>query len=131
MQDKIIRSVDVLHPELRDAHKIIRSEIIGKHNMPIRLFETGRTRERHEMLLRKGLVSGDIVCKHRFDLQRDIYATAMAYVYYDGRWSFNIRNARVKRWLQVFGEMVLDKFDNIKWQGYNRERTDYTTYELI
>ncbi len=128
---KIIRSLDVLHPDLRRAVQDVQANIIAKHRMPIKLFETGRTKERHEMLMKRGLAQ-DPISRHRFNLEAGVFATAVSFVYYeDGRWSWNIRNVKVKRWLQLFGEMVLDRCNNVNWRGYDRERTDYTKYELV
>ena len=79
---KIIRTTETLHPMLTKCVDKIQSEIIDAHNIPIKLFETGRTHERHSLLLKKGKTK-DIVSMHLFNLENDppLYASAIDNVF--------------------------------------------------
>ena len=128
---KIIRSMDMLHPILINSIKKIQSEIIDTYNIPMRLFETGRDHERHAFLIDKGKTK-DIVSNHLYNLDNDppLYATAISYVYYDQKWSWNLRDSTVKAWYILFGNLVLDLCSELNWGGYDRKSMDYTYFEL-
>ena len=129
---KIQRSLDVLHPVLADLTKKIQKEIILAHNMPIRLFETGRKHERHEMLVNKGKTK-DVMSKHLFNLKNNppLYATALDYVVYcNGKWSWNLRDSTVISWYQIFGNLVLDLCPELEWGGSKRKAINYCHFEL-
>ena len=73
-----------------------------------------------------------MVSLHFYNLEVDppLFARAMNYVYYDGRWSWNIRDIRIRRWMQLFGELVLDLCPELVWGGHYRIRQDYTYFQL-
>ena len=127
---KIQRTTEMLHPILKECTDKIQ-KIIIKHNIPIRLFETGRTHDRHQLLLQKGKTK-DIVSKHLYNLQNEpiLYAVAVDYVYYHGRWSWNLRNSTTISWYTLFGNLVLDKCPVLKWSGTNRKNINYCHFEL-
>ena len=128
---KIIRNLDVLHPILKDCVKKIQSEIINTHDVPMKLFETGRLHDRQEMLLNKGKTQ-TAISKHVFNLENDppLYATATDYVYFDNKWSWNLRNSTILSWYILFGNMVLDLCPELIWHGVNRKNINYCHFEL-
>lgn len=128
---KIQRSSEMLHPILANCIDVIQHEVIEAHKMPIRLFESGRVHERHDMLIQRGKTK-DIVSRHLYNLDNDppLYATAVDYVFYDGRWSWNLRDATVQSWYILFGNLVLDKCPTLEWGGQNRKSTNYCHFQL-
>lgn len=128
---KIIRNTDILHPLLKDCVQKIQSEIINQHDIPIRLFETGREHDRQQMLLDRGKTQ-TVVSKHLFNLENDppLYSTAVDYVYFDHKWSLNLRDSTILSWYILFGNMVLDLCPEIFWYGVNRKNINYCHYEL-
>ena len=63
----VMRSTEMLHPLLVGIVARIQSNVIEKHSLPLRLFETGRLNERHSKLLLKGK-SRDPISPHLFNL---------------------------------------------------------------
>lgn len=128
---KIQRSTNNLHPILIKCVKTIQKDIIDAHNIPIRLFETGRNHERHKMLLTKGKTK-DIMSHHLYNLENDppLYATAIDYVYFDSKWSWNLRDSTVAAWYTLFGNLVLDLCSELQWSGMNRKAVNYCHFEL-
>ena len=128
---KIQRNTDALHPILIGCVKKIQRDILDVHNIPIRLFETGRDHDRHEMLINKGKTK-DIVSSHLYNLQNDppLYATAVDYVYYDKKWSWNLRDDTVLSWYKLFGNLVLDACPELEWKGTSRKAINYCHFAL-
>ena len=129
---QIQRNTEMLHPNLVSCVKRIQKEVIDSYNAPFKLFETGRNQDRHQMLLSKGKTK-DPVSHHLFNLQNDppLYATAIDYVYYDGkRWSWNLRDSTIMAWYVLFGNLVLDVCSELQWQGTCRKSINYTHFEL-
>lgn len=128
---RILRSTEMLHPVLKECVTKIEKEIIAVHNAPMRLFETGRTNERHRSLVEKGKARS-LISKHIFNLDNDppLYSCAIEYVYYDGKWSWNLRDTTVESWYKVFGNLVLDLCPELKWMGNNRKSVNYCCFEL-
>ena len=127
---KVIRNIDMCHPILIDCIEKI-DEKIKKHKIPIRLFETGRTHDRHELLIQKGK-SRDIMSRHIFDMNLDppLYATAVDYVYYNTKWSWNLRDETILCWYKLFGNLVLDICPELNWYGLNRKVKNYCHFQL-
>lgn len=126
------RSVNVLHPVLQGVVPVVQREIIDLHNIPMRLFETGRTLARQQELVGKKK-ERTLVSRYLYDLDRTppLYSTAVGYVFYDEGWSWNIRNLLIRRWFELFGELVMDRFaDRLEWGGYWRRYVDYTYFQL-
>jgi len=124
------RSLECVHPVLVDCiHRI--QKIIDKHSIPMALFETGRTRERHTYLLSKGKVTS-IVSSHLYDMESDppLYATGVDYVYFDNRWSWNLRDDTILSWYVLFGNLVLDECPELKWKGQDRKNKNYCHFSL-
>lgn len=128
---KIKRTTDILHPILIDCVRRISTEIIDAHNMPIRLFETGREHDRHEMLISKGKTK-DIISRHLFNLKNvpPLYATAVDYVFFDTKWSWNLRDTTTNSWYILFGNSVLDLCPELQWSGMNRKSVNYCHFEI-
>lgn len=128
---KVLRDTSMLHPLLVNSIDRIQQQVITKYNAPIRLFETGRCHERHQHLLHKGQTQNAIT-RHLYDLSKSppLYATAVDYVYYDERWSWNLRNSTVTAWYNLFGHLVLDVCPELSWGGLNRKSVNYTHFEL-
>lgn len=128
---KIQRAIDTLHPLMVDCVTKIQQQVIEAHRMPVRLFETGRVHERHNMLIQRGKTK-DIVSRHLYNLDNDppLYATAVDYVFYDGRWSWNLRDTTVQSWYILFGNLVLDVCPELEWGGQNRKSTNYCHFQL-
>lgn len=128
---KILRSLDMLHPILRSNVKKIQKEVIDTHNIPVRLFETGRTNERHRNLMDKGR-EFSLVSPHLFRLNNNppLYATAVSYVFFDDRWSWNMRDFTIKSWYTLFGNLVMDACPNIQWGGLMRKNMNLTLFVL-
>jgi len=128
---KILRSLDMLHPVLTSCVSRIQNEVINKHNIPIRLFETGREHDRHQTLLQRSKTQ-DVYSRHLFDLENDppLYATAVDYVYYDKRWSWNLRDQTITSWYILFGNLVLDTCPELTWGGKNRKSTNFNHFAL-
>ena len=101
------------------------------HNIPIRLFETGRTHERHSILINKGKTK-DLASRHLYNLENDpiLYSTAIDYVYFDNKWSWNLRDSTIQSWYALFGNLVLDICPELNWGGFNRKSVNYNHFEL-
>lgn len=128
---QIIRSTNMLHPILLNCLNKIQKNVIDAHSVPMRLFETGRTHERHAQLLSKGKTR-DVVSGHLFNLDNDppLYTTSVEYVYYDGKWSWNLRDSTIQSWYYIFGNLVLDECPELEWGGNNRKQTNYCQFTL-
>jgi len=128
---KICRNNETLHPILVKSVRKIQKEVIDAHSCPIRLFETGRDHTRHETLINKGKTK-DIISRHLYNLENDppLYATAIDYVYYDRKWSWNLRDGTTTAWYILFGNLVLDLCPELKWGAYNRKSVNYCHFEL-
>ena len=131
MSTQIIKDPEVLHPILQEAIKIIQVDVIAKHNMPFRVFEMGRSAERHQYLISKGKTQ-DLLSRHLYNFSGDVplYASAVDFVLYETRWSWNLRDSTVSSWYLLFGNLVLDRCPELEWCGYNRKATNYTHFEL-
>ncbi len=129
---KICRNQNVLHPVLVNCMKKIQVNVIDAHNMPIRLFETGRQHDRHEMLIHKGKTK-DIVSRHLYNLENvpPLSATAVDYVYFDPKWAWNLRDSTTNAWYILFGNMVLDLCPELQWAGMNRKSVNFCHFELL
>lgn len=127
---QIIRSTRYLHPILKKCSDTIQLQI-DNYNMPFRIFETGRTQERHDFLIKKGKTV-DYITKHRFNLESTppLYSTAIDYVYFDKKWSWNLRDSTILAWYILFGNIVLDLCPELKWYGVNRKNINYCHFEL-
>jgi len=131
MSNKVIKELDMVHPVLVNSIAKIQSDVINKYNAPFRLFETGRTHERQQALLLKGRTQ-NVFSKHLFNLDMDvpIYSVAVDYVFYDGKWSWNLRDQTILSWYVLFGNLILDCCPELKWNGNSRKSTNYTHFEL-
>ena len=133
MSTQVNSSLELLHPILREICIKIQSDVIIKHSMPFRLFETGRSEERHQHLIDKGKTL-NIFSKHLYDFKisetEPLYSAAVDFVFYDGKWSWNFRDQTIMSWYMLFGNLVLDKCPELIWDGTNRKKTNYTHFEL-
>jgi len=128
---KIQRNTHFLHPMAIECTKRIQQAVIDAHRAPMRLFETGREHDRHAMLIQRGKTR-DIMSRHLYNLENDppLYATALDYVYYVNKWSWNLRDSTISAWYIVFGNMVLDVCPELQWGGQKRKATNYCHFEL-
>ncbi len=128
---KLHRDLHLLHPLLRESALKIQKEIINVYNVPIRVFETGRNSDRHSFLLSKGKTK-DIVSCHLCNLLNDppLYSTAIDYVFYDDKWSWNLRDSTVMSWYTLFGNLVLDLCPELQWSGMNRKAINFCHFKL-
>jgi len=128
---KILRTTEMLHPVLRDCIERIQKKVIDTHNAPIRLFETGRDHDRQQTLIQKGKTK-DLISLHSFNLENNppLYATAVDYVFYDGKWSWNLRDKTVQAWYELFGNLALDVCPELEWAGFNRKSINYCHFQL-
>lgn len=128
---KIQRSLEMLHPVLAKSIRKIQIEVIDAHNMPMRLFETGRDHERHQILISKGKTK-DLASFHLYNLKNipPLYATAIDYVYFDKKWSWNLRDSTTNAWYILFGNLVLDVCPELKWGGFERKSVNFCHFEL-
>lgn len=128
---RVLKDTDSLHPIMVIVNKKIQKDIIEVYNAPFRLFETGRTHDRHDMLLKKGKTKYPI-SRHLFNLDNTppLYSTALDFVYYDGKWSWNLRDSTIKAWYVLFGNMVLDICPELEWSGFDRKGTNYCHFQL-
>lgn len=128
---KVLRDPELLHPILRAHIEHIQREVIERHSLPFRLFETGRTRERQADLVEKRRAR-TLVSRQFFDLDRDppLYATGFNFVYFSQRWSWDVRNRTIVAWYQILGELSLDLVPDLEWAGYWRSCSDYTFFQL-
>ena len=128
---KIDKSTEFVHPLLIPVIDRIEREVIAKYNTPFRLFETGRSHDRHQMLLQRGKTK-DLISMHLYNVENDppLYATALDYVYYNGKWSWNLRDATVSSWYHLFGHLVLDVCPELEWAGLNRKAVNLNHFEL-
>ena len=131
MSTQVQNSFEMLHPILTDCCKRIQTQVIHAYNIPMKLFETGRTKERHQNLINKGRAQS-ILSRHLYNMEHNppLYATAVVYVYYDGKWSWNLRDSTIQSWYQVFGNLVLDVCPELQWGMVNRKSSDYTYFQL-
>lgn len=127
----VLRDQEYLHPTLREEVKRIQREVIERHRAPFRIFETARTAERQMDLIKKRK-QRTLVTRYLMDLNSapPIYSTAVNYVYYTSRWSWDLRDMKIKRWYQLFGELVLDLCPKLEWAGYWRSNIDYTNFQI-
>ncbi len=125
------RTLEMLHPILREKVDIIQKEVIYKYKMPFKLFETGRTKDRHQMLISKGKTK-NIISEHLYDLEiiPPLYATGVDFVYFDKTWSWNLRDLSIFSWYNLFGNLVLDVCPELKWGAFNRKMMNYTHFVL-
>lgn len=128
---KIVRTTEATHPILVNCINRIQKNIIDLHSIPIRVFETERDHERHNILIKKGKTR-NIVSRHLFNLDNDppLYNTAVDYVYYDEKWSWNLRNNTIKSWYVLFGNLVLDLCPELDWAGLDRKSVNYCHFQL-
>lgn len=128
---KIQRSMEMIHPILKDCIERIQREIIDAHSMPIRIFETGRNHERHETLLKRGKTK-DIMSGHLYKLDNEppLFTTAVDYVYYDDKWSWNLRDSTIQGWYELFGNLVLDLCPELEWGGMKRKSVNFNHFQL-
>jgi len=128
---KVLKDTSMLHPLLIGIVDRIQLQVIDKHNAPVRLFETGRQHDRHQAMLYKGTTQS-VISRHLYDLTLTppLYATAIDYVYFNERWSWNLRDATVASWYNVFGHSVLDICPELLWGGLNRKSGNFTHFEL-
>jgi len=128
---KVLKDKSMLHPILSNVVDRIQAQVIDKYNAPMRLFETGRQHDRHQALLSKQATK-NIISKHLYDLNLNppLYATAVDYVYFDERWSWNLRNSTIAGWYTLFGNLVLDICPELLWGGMDRKSVNFTHFEL-
>ncbi len=128
---KIERSLETCHPLLCECTDRIATAIIHAHNVPMRLFEAGRTHDRHNMLIQRGKTH-DVFSRHLFNLSNNppLFCTAVDYVHYDQKWSWNLRDSTVQAWFTLFGNLVLDLCPELEWGGQNRKATNYCHFQL-
>lgn len=128
---KTLRGTEYVHPLLIEIKDRIQREVIDKYNMPFRLFETGRMASRQQGLLDRGRTK-DGLSRHLFDLEKSppLYCTAIDFVFYNGKWSWNIRNATIRNWYKLFGNLVMDICPELDWGGMNRVSTNYNHFQL-
>ncbi len=128
---KVIRTPEMLHPILQDCIVRIQNTVINVHNAPVRVFECGRTHDRHNMLIQRGKTK-DVFSRHLYNLDNDppLYGTAVDYVFYDGKWSWNLRDSTINAWYILFGNLVLDACPELQWGGLTRKSTNYCHFEL-
>jgi len=126
-----MRTTETCHPVLVTCLERIKKEIIDTHKIPMRVFETGRVHDRHEMLIQRGKTK-DIFSRHLFNLENDppLYATAVDYVYYNGKWSWNLRDSTINAWYDLFGNLVLDLCPELEWSGQNRKSRNYCHFQI-
>lgn len=69
---------------------------------------------------------------HLYNVENDppLYATAIDYVYYNGKWSWNLRDGTVSSWYYLFGNLVLDICPELQWAGLHRKATNLNHFEL-
>ena len=129
--NKVNRNTDCCHPLLQEALGKI-STLIRKHNLPFQLFETSRSHERQEWLMKTGKMKVPNT-GHMCDLTNEppLYTTAVAFVYKQGtQWSWNLRDTTVQAWYQLFGNLVQDICPELDWGGADRKNQDYTLFSL-
>jgi len=128
---KIIRTVEMAHPILKSCIDRIQRELIDYHSIPMKIFETGRVHDRHNVLINRGKTK-DIMSGHLFNLENDppLYATAVDYVYYDDKWSWNLRDSTIASWYSLFGNVVLDVCPELQWGGQKRKAVNFCHFQL-
>jgi len=128
---QVLRDPELLHPILREHVAHIQREVIERHSMPFKLFETGRTRERQADLVEKRRAR-TLVSRQFFDVEREppLYSTGFNLVHFSRRWSWDVRNRTIVSWYQILGELVLDLVPDLEWAGYWRSCSDYTFFQL-
>jgi len=120
-----------LHPILLPVLARIKQEVIIRHNVPMRIFETGREHDRHDALIKKGKTK-DIISRHLYNMENDppLYATAVDYVHFEGKWSWNLRDSSISAWYALFGNLVLDICPELEWAGFNRKGVNFCHFQL-
>jgi hypothetical protein len=128
---KIVRTTEMCHPILTSCIEQIKREIIEPHRIPMRVFETGRIHDRHEMLIQRGKTK-NVFSRHLHNLDNDppLYTTAVDFVYYDGKWSWNLRDSTINAWYDLFGNLVLDLCPELEWAGQNRKSKNYCHFQV-
>lgn len=132
MSTQVTSDLKYLHPLLIESCLNIQNSVIRKHAMPFRLFETGRSSERHQHLLTKGRTQ-DILSNHLYDFttpDNPLYAIAVDFVYFDGKWSWNLRDKSILSWYTLFGNLVLDTCPELEWSEMNRKRSNLNHFSL-
>ncbi len=129
---RVDRSTEMLHPLLKKNVTLIQ-QLIKKHNLPFRLFETSRDHTRQQWLLDTGKIKNPVQGQgHLYNLDNDppLYTISLAYVYYDRNWSWNLRDNTISSWYTLFGNLVLDNCPELTWGGLNRKSADLTLFSL-
>ncbi len=132
MSTQTQNDLELLHPVLQEICLRIQSKIIIEHNIPMKLFETGRRQERHQHLLTKRRTQ-NIYSKHLYNFSNEeqpLYAAAVDFVFYNGKWSWNLRDQTILSWYLLFGNLVLDLCPELEWHGENRKGVNYTHFQL-
>lgn len=131
MSTQVNSSLTMLHPILVGCCERIQTEVIAKHNIPMKLFETGREHDRHQHLLSKGRTQ-NVFSKHLYNMENNppLYAVAVDYVFYNGKWSWNLRDQTILSWYTLFGNLVLDVCPELQWSFFDRKSSNYTHFEL-
>ena len=131
MSNQVQNSLDLLHPILKEACAKIQAEVIQRYSAPFKLFETGRTSERHQLLLSKGRTQ-NVFSKHLYSFEGDtpLYSVAVDYVFYNGKWSWNLRDQTIMSWYTLFGNLVQDVCPELQWGGNLRKSVNYTHFQL-
>lgn len=113
-----VRDLELLDKEFKPyAYNILG--LIQAHNLPFRVFETLRTKERQEALVKKGR-SRTLKSKH-------IEGKAVDFVLYiDGKWSWDH-----KFYYDFLGHLVEKELgDHVKWGGRFNNFYDGVHYQL-
>ena len=127
---KIDRSLNMVHPILLSCNNRIDA-LIKEHNMPFKLFETGRVHDRQQKLINTGKTR-NLLSRHLYNLKANppLLCTAVDYVYYDGKWSWNLRDSTTASWYHLFGNLVLDACPDLEWHGNKRKQINYCHFQL-
>lgn len=113
------RDISLLKPKLQVIVRAIQKKII-EHNLPIEVFETGRTIERQRQLFRKG-TSKTMNSRHLTGEAVDFV------VRINGRWSWKSKHIYI---YEMFGALMTGLYGKqVEW-GFDMWKWDYPHFQL-
>lgn len=123
--NKVLNGLEYLCPVLR-LKVIYMQEQIKLLSLPVAVFETGRTRERQEYIMKQGFTR-TLQSKHLINVSDNNLSLAVDFVYYDEKgWSWDYENHEHE--YETLG--MIGKHQGLVWGADWKTFTDYPHFQL-